>query len=204
MMSQTQNQNVRIIKSDPAFSPHSIDLTVSSQAVDDLIMEGGQDFYNYVNKLGLAKSNMIVLSSKHHYYYDADEIKRAKTFVHLKELNLIKQIRNLLGSYMLTLPENCSFVGSFINNEKFGRYALRNRLSVPESRKNSENAGLDIVSANPFINMMYNLMDRKTNTYMTEKIVTEMLGEYNFEVLDMTEHNERTYFHSRKVVRSYN
>jgi hypothetical protein len=198
MISQSENQNPFISKANQVFSPHSFDLTVSSQSIDNLIMEGGEDFYNYVNQLGLAKANMIVLSSKHHYYYDAEEISKARTFVNLKELNYIKQIRSLFQSYVVSLPENSNFVGCFVNNRKYGRFALK------ISRKNTEAAGLDIVSENRFINLMYNLMDLRTYTFLTEKIVVDLLNEYNFEIMDMSEHNGRTYFHSQKISRMYN
>lgn len=199
MLNRIELEDQKIPKTILNVSLQSTDLNIADRAIDNLIIEGGEDFYNYVNRLGLTKDpNMIVLSSKHHYYYDAEEINKAKTFINLKELNYIKQIRSLLQSYVLSLPENSNFVGCFVNNKKFGRFVLKN------CRKNSEDAGLDIVSQNPFINMMYNVMDFKTNNYLTEKIVAALLSEYNFEILDMTEHNGRTYFHSQKVIRKYN
>ena len=175
------------------------DFGLSNTAIKVSASEDYRNFDEYIERLGLAdESNLLVLSSMHHYYYDAEEIGKAKTFVNLKELNYIRQIRNLLQSYVISLPENSNFVGCFVNNRKYGRFVLKT------SRKNTEAAGLDIVSENPFINMMYNLMDLKTNTFLTEKIVVSLLNEYNFEILDMSEHNGRTYFHSQKTTRIYN
>jgi hypothetical protein len=42
-------------------------------------------------------------------------------------------------------------------------------------------------------------MDLKTNTYMSEASVTSLLKDYGFKVVDMTETNGLTFFHSRKV-----
>jgi len=57
----------------------SNDLVVADEAVDNLITEGGEDFYNYVNSIGLAKDpDLIVLSSRRGYYYDVQEMKKCE------------------------------------------------------------------------------------------------------------------------------
>ena len=55
-----------------------------------LTAEGREDFVKYFEGLGLAKDpNVIFLSSQHHYYYDAEEMKNVKTVINLKEMNQI-------------------------------------------------------------------------------------------------------------------
>ena len=175
-------------------------LVVTSEAVDSLITEGGEDFYKYVDHIGLAKDpNMIVLSSQHHYYYDTDEINNARTVINLKELNQIKEIKNLLQSYLHFLPESCNFIGCFVNNKKVERFELRNGSDYNRKKQNSDSVELGIVSAFPFINMLFSMMDLKTNTYMSEASVTTLLKDYGFKVIDMTEANGLTFFYSRKV-----
>ena len=106
-----------------SFPERLIDKAMANEAVDNLITEGGEDFYNYVNRIGLAKDpNLIVLSSRHSYFYDTEELNNAKTVINLKELNQIKQIKNLLHF----LPTSCNFIGCFVNNKKSERYILRN------------------------------------------------------------------------------
>ena len=113
-------------KTYPGQRANLCDLVVANDAVEKLITEGGAGFYTYVDSCGLSMdSNLIVLSSRHHYYYDAEEISRAKTIVNLKELNRIKEISGLLHSHLPFLPSHCNFVGCFVNNNKVERFALR-------------------------------------------------------------------------------
>ncbi len=178
-------------------SARSNDLAISNEAVDRLYTEGGEGFYNYVNSLGLSKdSDLIVLSSLHHYYYDSEEMNSAKTVVNLKELNQVKQLKDLLHSHLHFLSQKCNFVGRFVNNKKIERYAVRNDLTSSEDLNNSDEVELGILSRFPFINMIYSLMDSKTNTYLSEKSVALMLGIHGFKIMDMTEYKGVTFFHS--------
>ncbi len=207
MVTQTrfiENQKTRI-RTRTTLSGDSIDSVIAHEAVDNLITEGGEELYNYVNRIGLAKDpNMIVLSSVHNYYYDAEEINKAKTIIHLKELNKIKQIRNLLQSHLNVLPQKCNFVGFFVNNKKVDRFALRGGLSPLVLMKESEDVDNSIISRSPFINRLYSLLDFKTNTYLSERIVTLLLEENGFQVKDMTEYKGFTFFHSQKAGNKYN
>ena len=183
----------------------SIDFDVASEAVDNLITEGGEGFYNYIDRIGLSKnSNLIVLSSLHNYYYDSEEMNDINTIINLKELNQIKQIKNFLYSHLHFLPQGGNFVGCFVNNDKDERFVLRNFQRSCVRAKNSNDIDLGIVSRFPFINMLYSMMDLKTNTYLSERSVTLMLRVHGFKVIDMTELNGLTYFHSMKVVETFN
>jgi hypothetical protein len=187
----------------PAVSP--IKLKVANEAVDSLITEGGEDFYNYVNRIGLAKDpSMIVLSSLHSYYYGTEEINKANTIVNLKELNQIKQIKSILQLYLQFLPQNCNFVGCFVNNKKVERFELRNGSNLIGNKSISDSIELGIVSRFPLLNRIYSIMDSKTNTYMSEMSVTLLLKDFGFKVMDMTEFNGLTFFHSQKVGKNYN
>jgi hypothetical protein len=192
-------------KTYPHRSAKSAEMVVATEAVDKLITEGGENFYNYFTSLGLSKdSNLIVLSSKHHYYYDFEEMNKAKIIVNLKELNQIKEIKGLLHSHLHFLHENCNFIGRFINNSKIERYTLSKIISSKEKTRNSDDVELGIISRFPFINMLYSLMDSKTNTYLSEKTVALMLGVHGFKVIDMKEVNGVTFFHSRKTGDTFN
>ena len=47
-------------------------------------------------------------------------------------------------------------------------------------------------------------MDLRTNTYMSEGSVTLLLKDHGYRVLDMTEYNGLTFFHSQKVEAALN
>jgi hypothetical protein len=183
----------------------SADMVLVNEAVDKLRTEGGEGFYNYVDSLGFSNdSNLIVLSSRHHYYYDSDEINKAKTVVNLKELNRIKEIKGLLHSHLHFLPQKCNFVGCFVNNKKNERFGLKKSATSKEKVINSDNIELGILSRIPFLNMLYSLMDSKTNNYLSEESVASMLGVNGFKVIDMIEVNGLTFFHSQKVGNTFN
>ena len=194
---RTKGSVLKINAEEPA---RSANMVLINEAVDELITEGGEGFYNYVNSLGFSNdTNLIVLSSRHHYYYDSDEINRAKTVVNLKELNRIKEIKELLHSHLHFLPQKCNFVGCFVNNKKNERFTFKKSATSKEKVMNSDDIELGIVSQFPFINMLYSLMDSKTNNYLSEESVSSMLGVHGFKVIDMKEVNGLTFFHSQKV-----
>jgi hypothetical protein len=140
-----------------------------------------------------------VLPSFHHYYYDSDELKKVKSIVVLKKLNRIVEIESFLDTHLDFLPDECNFIGSFINNNKVERYAIRQGKTRSEKIRNSDRIELDIISRFPFLNMIYSIMDARTNSYMSESSVTLMLSDHGFEVLNMTESDGLTFFHARKT-----
>ena len=162
--------------------------------------EGREDFYNYIRGLGLGKDrNMVFLSSVHHYYYDADEMKRVNTVINLKELNQVKEIKGFLRSIQRILPQKTNFIGCFVDNTKVNGFELRRNGSSGSGRNNSEDLENGVVSLNPFLNMLYNFMDMKTYKFMSGKSVSAMLTEHGFRIIDMKEINGLTYFHAQKV-----
>ena len=67
-----------------------------------------------------------------------------------------------------------------------------------------ESAGIDpvengISSRIPFLNMIYDIMDAKTNRFLTRRTVTTMLEEVGFKIMDMAEIKGLTYFSVLKV-----
>jgi len=80
----------------------------NNPAILNIIDEGGENFYNYLKSLGLSKkSNLLVLSSKQHYFYDESDLRDVRTLVNLKRLNLIKnpeKFLHALFAYYLIMP----------------------------------------------------------------------------------------------------
>ncbi len=198
-ISDIQLSRVTRTKANLSFPVSFIDSEIAKEAIDILITEGGKDFYNYVNRIGLATDpHLIVLSSKHHYFYDTAEINKTRTFINLKELNKIAQIRSFLKSHLQIMPLKCNFLGCFVNNSRVSMYSLRKSSSLKINGKRSDDIQNGIVSRFPFINMLYGFMDSKVNSYLTEDSVRLLLKENGFIIRDMTEFNGLTYFHSQK------
>lgn len=177
-----------------------IDFSGTGRSVDILIAEGGESFYNYVDWLGLSKDpDLVVLSSQRHYYYDAEELNNVKTVINMKELNQIKQVKDFLHSIYNILPQKSNFIGCFVDNTKINQYVLRNSSSSRHRVKSIDDIENGIVSAVPFINRLFSILDSKTNTYLSESSVTFLLEDFGFKVMDMTLIDGFTYFHSQKV-----
>jgi len=181
------------------FLSNSNNLNIKNEAIEILIRDGGEEFYKYFQTTDQSRDpNLIVLSSLHHYYYDSEELKKVKSIIIMKKLNRVKEIDNFFNSHLNLLPESCNIIGCFVNNNKIKRFALRTGGTRREKSKVSQNINLDIVSRFPFLNMIYSLMDAKTNSYMSEDVVTLLLAVHSFKILNMTESNGLTYFHARR------
>jgi hypothetical protein len=116
-----------------------MDLGGSNPVLRILTNEEGENFANYIEQLGLAKDpNLVVLSSLHHYYYDAEEMINVKTVVNLKELNQIKQLKDFLHSIFHILPPDCNLIGCFVNNKKQSGFILNTSPSDSYYKRNSD------------------------------------------------------------------
>jgi hypothetical protein len=174
----------------------SLNLELAGEAVDQLITEGGNDFYNYLRRIGLVKEELIILSSRHGYFYGEEEMNNAKTIVNLKELNQIPDIKSFFQSQLVTLPQKCNYVGCFVNSAKHDQHKLR--TGSAEKMTQLDLIDLGIYSQYPLLNRLYSIFDSRTNSTMTERSVTLLFRMHGFEMKDMTECDGITFFHSQK------
>jgi hypothetical protein len=159
-----------------------------------------ETFKNYLEKLHLVNdtNNTLVLSSSSHYYYESEELKKVKTLVNVKQLNHITQLNEFLNSIFCTLPPGSYLVGCFSDNKNQYRF-----LSDSHKPQNKISGQFDLVengisSRIPLLNMIYSIMDTRTNRYMTKSSVKLHLEEAEMKVLDMTEINGLTFFCAQK------
>ena len=175
--------------------------TIADPVIEKLAEEGCEYYYKYLEQLGLSYDpNLIVIPSTHHYYFDAEDMKNVKTLINLKQLNYIKDIKEFLGTIQHIIPEKSFFIGSFVEGKSaFGLFFGSDNLQyqIPGKVDPVENG---ISSRIPFFNMIYDIMDSRTNRNMTRKSVKVMLEEARFKVSDMTEINGLTYFSAVKMI----
>lgn len=165
-----------------------------------LLNEDCKNFVKYLEQLGLSsETDIVVLSSLHHYYYDAEEMTNVKTIINLKELNMIKELKDFLHSSFHILPSGCNFIGCFINNKKQNGFVLNTHPTDSYYKRNSDAIENGIVSSSPFLNMIYNVIDSKTNKYLSERSVSLILEEHGFNVTDFTEIDGLTYFCAKSL-----
>jgi len=159
----------------------------------NLRSERGDNIVNNSEWSGLINDpNAIVLSSKQHYYYEVEELKEVKTVVNLMPLNRIRKVGEFLHSISQFFQQGCIFVGCFRGNMQ----RSVNRSDINSAKSVSiEN---DITSRNPFLNMIYSIIDSGINRCMTKSSVGLLLEEHGLKVIKMTERNGLTYFHARK------
>jgi len=155
----------------------SMDDNQNNPVFDSLLAEGGENFYHYINWLGLGKDpNLMILSSIHHYYYDFNDLKDVKTLINLKKLNEVNHIDTFLGNVFRVLPSESNFVGCFKDNK------IRGGISVP------------FYQSFNFLNGFISIIDSKTDRFMTRKDVIKILESHDFRIVDMTEISSITYF----------
>jgi len=176
----------------------------NNQVLETLTSEGCEDFVNYVEWLGLAKDpNLVVLSSRHHYFYDAEEMKNINSVLNLKELNLIRNLKGFLHNIFHVIPQKSYFIGCFVDCKKNNGFELRLSHSTVKNKVNSEAVENGILSRIPFLNMLYSLLDSRTNIYLSKKSVTQLMNEHGFKVLDITELNGMSYFCTQRSPVTY-
>ncbi|MCX6261987.1 MAG: hypothetical protein NTY95_14355 [Bacteroidia bacterium] len=169
--------NYQPVKIDAGDKSVSMDDNQNNPVFENLLAEGGENFYHYINWLGLGKdTNLMVLSSIHHYYYDFNDLKGVKTLINLKKLNEINHIDTFLANVFRVLPSKASFVGCFKDNK------IRGGISVP------------FYQSFKFLNSLINIVDSKTDRFMTRKDVIKLLESNDFRIVDMTEISSITYF----------
>lgn len=144
-----------------------------------LTAEVGINLFRYLKNFNLNKDpDLLILPPNNHYYFDKRELRRVRTLINLKNLNLVKDLDNFLFTLNRILRANVNFVGYFSYNKiTFSGDSLLTGLST----------------------RLNNLLDAKTDHNMNEKELSRYLGKYGFKVIDMHEMNGLTYFYSKTL-----
>lgn len=155
----------------------SMDQDQNNPVFENLLAEGGENFYHYINWLGLGKDpNLMILSSIHHYYYDFNDLRGIKTLINIKKLNEINRTDTFLSNVYRVLPPKASFIGCFKDNK------IRGGIGVP------------FYQPSRLLNGLINLIDSKTDKFMTRKDVIKLLDSHDFALVDMTVISSITFF----------
>lgn len=159
--------------------------TRNNPVYDNFAAEGGENFFHYINWLGLTKDpNLMILSSIHHYYYDFNELKGVQTLVNLKQLNQINHIDAFLNNVFRVLPQKANFVGCFRDNK------IHRGMALP------------FYQSFRLLNSLINIIDTRTDRFMARRDVIRLLESHNFRITDMTEISNVTYFCAQNFKKS--
>ena len=151
-------------------------------AIVNMIAEDGENFFRYLKALGLSReNNLVVLSSRYHYYYDENEMKSVKTLVNLRKLNMIKYLDEFLFTLVQVLPPDTKFLGCF------------------SDCKASETTRPSFLHPLKLLRRTINILDSNGERTMNKASVSEILESYGFKIINMTEMDGITYFCSQNV-----
>ena len=158
-------------------------VSLENRALRSLITEGGESFFNYVSWLGFDNDpNLLVLSSRHHYYYDVDELKGITTLINIKKLNLMRHLDSFLHVVCNMLSPDTTFVGCFSDRKKRREDKIHSRI----------------------YKRFINFLDDRTDRDIDKNYITKLFESYGFKIVDMTEINGLTYFTTKKYRRPVN
>jgi hypothetical protein len=145
-----------------------------------LFGEVDENFKSYLKWHGLANDgNLLVLSSKLHYYYDYDELKEVTTLINLKKLNLIKHLDDFLQTICNGLSPRTNFVGCF--------YDRKSQKGISRSKR--------------FFRKFINFLDSRIDVDIDSNDFSRLLESHGFKIIDMTEINGLTYFRTQNYRR---
>lgn len=182
VLNYTQSKNDIINAIDLNKEKYSQKKSNNSSVIVNLIADGGEYIYRYLKHCNLSKeSDLLVLPSNHHYYYDVEELKNVKTLINLKKLNNINHIDKFLHLLFHTLQPNANLIGCFSNDKTLKQDRF---INFKPSR---------------LLSRFFNFIDSRTDHIMDKKEASELLESHGFKVIDMTDMNGLTYFYSQNV-----
>jgi hypothetical protein len=159
----------------------SYEKSKTNPVLESILSEGGDDFFRYLNWIGLAKEpNLMVISSMHHYYYDHNDLIGIRTLINLKKLNQVKHLESFLCTLFRILPSKAYFVGCFKNSSQ-------------------QSNGLSSLPPVKFFNGLMNILDTRTERSLSKKGLAKILEENNFKVIDISDINGMSYFWAQNV-----
>jgi hypothetical protein len=154
-------------------SDSSVVVPIRTPVINKLLPEGEENFFNYLDWLGLSNDpNMIILSSKLHYYYDYEELRSVTTLLNLKKLNMIKHLDAFLNNIYNILPPKTNFIGCFSDRKIQKRTSLVSRI----------------------YKKVINYIDSRIEYDLSRYEVIKIFNSHGFVIVNMTDINGLTYF----------
>lgn len=174
----TTERNLRTNLNRPGISHET---RKNNRVPDKIGVEVDENFKNYLNRHGLSnEDNLLVLSSKLHYYYDYEELKEVTTLINLKKLNLIKHLDDFLHTLNNGLSPKTNFIGCFSDRKTQKGVSVASRL----------------------YKRFINFVDSKIDFEIDSKEFSRLLESHGFKVIDMTVINGLTYFRTQNLSRT--
>ncbi len=151
---------------------------INCQAIDSLIAEGGSNFIRYLGWLNmLNQKNILLLSPKHHYFFDQTELKHPTILILLKRINQMENLNGFLEDISRAVGQGTSLMGHF--------FASGSKSDKPEVLSSIYNRLIDI-------------LDPGILKRFDSDSVADLIESHGFEVADMTLIKNSIYFRAIK------
>lgn len=149
----------------------------SNSVINDLINEGGEDFYSFLKYLKLSgEKGIMVLSPRHHYYFEYRDLVDVKVLINIVKLNRIKNLGSFLSTLFRVLPSQAKFIGCFSDS------------------KSTNGSKFPFFPPAKMFNKVINFLDSKTERDMGRKDAVKYLETHGFRIEEMEEINDIVYF----------
>lgn len=149
----------------------------SDSVINDLIAEGGEDFYSFLKYVKLnCERDIMVLSPRHHYYFEYRDLVDVKVLINIVKLNRIKNLGSFLSTLFRVLPCRAKFIGCFSDS------------------KSTNGSKFPFFLPAKMFNKVLNFLDSKTERDMGRKDAVKYLDTHGFRVEQMEEINDIVYF----------
>lgn len=170
------NQGREFIKVDRS----SFRRTKFNPAIIEMVAKGGESFFRYLKRVNLSnESDILVLPSKEHFYYEETEVNHCRTLINLKKLNQIRHLDKFLHNLFRMLPPNANFIGCFSNDN-----ALKNN-------------GFTYYKPARLLSRFISFLDSRPDHILNKSEVSELLKKHGYDIIDMTETDGLIYFYSK-------
>ena len=153
-----------------------------SKEIKTLFEEKDFDFFQYVNNSGLLKkdSDVLFLTTTKHFYYHKEELEKVDIIINTKKLNYISKLDDYIYMLYKMLSGNTIFYGCFLDN--------KTPLAMKGPNKYLK-----------FLESIMSIVDTKTIRLLSKKNIEAIFKSYNFEIINMEDVNDVTYFYCKKV-----
>jgi len=159
---------------------NSTEYTAFNQVFTHPVSDEGKDFPDYLTRLGmLGESNLLVLSLRHHYYFDYNDLRDLKVLVILKKLDMIKHLESFLHIIFRILPAGACFIGCFNNNKSLIYKELNFNKTATVHNK------------------VHDFLDLIPHHHLNINNFTGIIESHGFKITDMSEIKGQVYFTSQ-------
>jgi hypothetical protein len=159
---------------------YSTEYTAFNQVYYHPVPDEGQDFPDYLTRLGmLGESNLLVLSMRYHYYFDYNDLRDLKILVILKKMDMIKHLESFLNIIFRILPAGACLIGCFNNNS-----LIYKELNFKETTTVQ--------------NKVHDFLDLIPHHHLNRNNFSGIIESHGFKITDLTEIKGQVYFTSQK------